>query len=165
MIHLLESMSVSEYALKRSDNAFIGTGNGTSAGFWKTHLAISGQGVAYLRHSHQTFVHRVTNYLVRVVSRRLRLSSALPRTYCVTQSQSSETQRQIFHAMNTTSEDFEWCGYFTEHSSWTGSLFKAHPIVFLCACHHIKGVLVFLPWPHDGACRGQGLGTCITMCI
>ena len=100
-------MSDSEYALKQSDNAFIGTGNGTSAGFWKTHLAISGQGAAYLRHSHQTFVHRVTNCLVRVVSLRLRLSSALPRTYCVTHSQSSETQRQVFHAMNTTSEDFE----------------------------------------------------------
>jgi hypothetical protein len=100
-------MSASEYALKQSDNAFIGTGNGTSAGFWKTHLAISGQGAAHLRHSHQTFVHRVTNCLVRVVSLRLRLSSALPRTYCETQSQSSETQRQVFHAMNTTSEDFE----------------------------------------------------------
>ena len=36
--------------------------------------------------------------------------------------------------------------------------------VLVCLSSY-KGVLVFLPWPHDGACRGQGLGTCITMCI
>jgi hypothetical protein len=35
-----ELMSISEYVLKRNDNAFIGSCNETAAGFWNTHLAI-----------------------------------------------------------------------------------------------------------------------------
>lgn len=93
-----------------------------SIGEWldSRHLRVSGRHTlplprrcANLRHSYQTLCRWVTSFLllVRVVSRRLRLSSALLCTYFWPWSKSSKTQRQISYATTATSRDFEWCGF------------------------------------------------------
>lgn len=136
------------------------SGNQNSAGFWKTHLAISGQGAANLRNFHQTLViGRPELLLARVVSCRLRLIPLpLSNTCCSTCAATFEDLTANLPRHDNDFGRFRCCGVNTEHHL-EQVVYLKHPLWSLRCFSSYKGVLVASTLILV-TLEGRGHGTC-----